>query len=242
MAVEDELVLTADEVAEREIRSSLSRARVDEHLLALLGLADVERRRREVDEQLRAREREVGRRRPRLPDVLADREPHGRLSDPEEHELAPCGEVAVLVEDAVVREEVLAVDRRARARSRRRHTRSRGRGRTSGSPDERGDALRLGRDRLERLVRCADEAGPQEKVLGRVARRRELREDDEIGAGGARLLEAAEDPGPVAPEIPDDAVELCERDPQGFRLTVTNPSLTSVPAWRSFSRGAIGDR
>ena len=240
MAVEDELVLAADEVAEREVRARVASTR-HEHLLAVLGLADVERRRREVHDQLRAGEREVGRRRTRLPDVLADREPHRRLSDPEEDELPALGEVPVLVEDAVVREEVLAVDR-LHASVRADGARVREIAVEPRRPDERGDALRRGRDRLERLVCCADEAGPQEEVLGRVSRRRELRKEDEIGAGVARLSEAAEDLGSVSLEVPDDAVELCERDSQGFRLTVTNPSLTSVPAWRSSCRGAIGGR
>ncbi len=89
----------------------MSRARVDEHLLALLRLADVERRGGEIDDELRPREREVGRGRAGLPDVLADREADGRLAEPEEDEVATLGEVAVLVEHAVVREELLAVDR-----------------------------------------------------------------------------------------------------------------------------------
>ena len=62
--VEDELVLPADEVAEREVRAGVAGA-CHEHLLAVLGLADVERRGREVDDQLRAREREIRRGRAR---------------------------------------------------------------------------------------------------------------------------------------------------------------------------------
>ncbi len=72
VAVEDQLVLAADEVAEGEEARVVARAR-DEHLLALAIAPDVERRRRDVHDQLGARERQVGRGRPRLPDVLADR-------------------------------------------------------------------------------------------------------------------------------------------------------------------------
>ena len=57
-----------------------------------------------------AREREIGRRRAGLPDVLADREPDETLAEAQEDEVATLREVAVLVEDAVVRQEVLAVD------------------------------------------------------------------------------------------------------------------------------------
>ena len=49
MAVEDELVLPADEVAEGDVRGVVARSR-DEHLLAVLRLADVERGGGEVDE------------------------------------------------------------------------------------------------------------------------------------------------------------------------------------------------
>ena len=110
MPVEDELVLAADEVAEGEERAGVASPR-HEHLLAILGLPHVERRSRQVDDELRAREGEVGRRRAWLPDVLADRDADRSLTHAQDHEVASLGEVAVLVEDAVVREEVLAVDR-----------------------------------------------------------------------------------------------------------------------------------
>ena len=150
VAVEDEFVLSADEIAEREVGARVASAR-HEHLLTVLGLADVERRRREVHDQLRSREREVRRRRARLPDVLADREPNGRLPDPEEDEFTALREVAVLVEHAVVREEVFAVDR-LHASVGAHGTRVREIAVEPRGSDQRGDALRLGRDRLERLL------------------------------------------------------------------------------------------
>ena len=113
MAVEDELVLTADEVAERQVRRVVPRPG-DEHLLAVLGLADVERRGGEVHDQLRAGEREIGRGRAGLPDVLADRRADEHVAAAEQDELAAGGEVAVLVEDAVVGEDS-ACDRRLAA-------------------------------------------------------------------------------------------------------------------------------
>ena len=129
VAVEDQLVLPADRVAERDEARVVARADA-QHLLALAVLADVERRRRDVRDQLRAGEREVGRRRPGLPDVLADRRPDEHLAEAEQEQVAAGREVAVLVEDAVVRQEALAVDargsRRARGRSRRCRGRCRG--------------------------------------------------------------------------------------------------------------------
>ena len=208
MAVEDELVLSADEVAECEVGARVASAR-HEHLLTALGLADVERRRREIHDQLRSREREVGRRRAWLPDVLADREPNGRLPDPEEDELTALREVAVLVEHAVVREEVLSVDGLHASVG------------ADGTPvreiaveprrsDQRGDALRPGRDRRERLLGCADETRAQEEVFGWISRRSKLREENEVGAASTRFLDPADDLRPVAREVADDAIELRE--------------------------------
>ena len=110
VAVEDELVLTADRVHERDPAHVVPGAD-GEHLLALASLAEVERRGGDVRDHVRAGEREVGRRRPGLPDVLADRRPDERLAEPQQEQLAAGLEVPVLVEDAVVRQEPLAVDR-----------------------------------------------------------------------------------------------------------------------------------
>ena len=167
----------------------VSRAR-GEHLLPLAVAADVERRGREVRQELRAREREVGRGRPRLPHVLADRRADQRAAVLEEEQVASRREVAVLVEDAVVRQEALAVDRLHLAAGA-------DRARVVevavevGVPDERGDPVRGARDLAERLLGGAHEPGPQEQVLGRVAGDGELGEEDEVGAGGLRLLEPA---------------------------------------------------
>ena len=49
--------------------------------------------------------------------------------------------------------------------------------------DEGGDPFRLRSDRLEGLLGGAEEARPEEEVLGRIAGDRELGEEDELGAG-----------------------------------------------------------
>ena len=78
------------------------------------------------------------------------------------------------------------------------------------------------RDLLQRFARGAYEPGPKEEILGRVAGRGELRIDDEIGLRSAGLAERREDLRAIALEVADDRIQLCERDSQGFRLTVTN--------------------
>ena len=165
--VEDELVLAAHEVAEREVGARVARPG-DEHLLPLLGLADVERRRGEVDDELRSREREVGRRGPGLPDVLADRDPD---------EASPSGRTRVRgrrrssgARRTRRSSAGSACGRRPeRARRRTRHTRCEV-AVEPGRADERHDAVRRRGDLLERLSCGAHEARAEEEVLGRVAR------------------------------------------------------------------------
>ena len=102
MAVEDELVLASDGVDERD-PARVVPGSDGEHLLALPTLADVERRCGDVADDVGSGQREVGRGRSRLPDVLADGRTDERLSEPQQHEVAARLEVPILVEDAVVR-------------------------------------------------------------------------------------------------------------------------------------------
>ncbi len=89
--------------------------------------------------------------------------------------------------------------------------------------DERDDAARLGRDALERVARGAHEAGPQQQVLRRVTRDRELGEDDEVGSGRPRLLDPGEDQFAVPVEVSDGGIDLREGESHSsFSLTVEN--------------------
>jgi hypothetical protein len=90
--------------------------------------------------------------------------------------------------------------------------------------DERDDPARVPRDLVERPARRADEARPDQQILGRVAGDRELREEDEVGAGVLRLLDPRDDHVAVPVEVADGGVDLRERDPQRFCLTVKNSS------------------
>jgi hypothetical protein len=88
--------------------------------------------------------------------------------------------------------------------------------------DERDDPFGRTRDLLDRLVRRPYEARAKQKILGRVTGDRELGVDDEVGACGPRVLQRREDLRAVPAEVADDGVQLCQRQSQGFRLTVTN--------------------
>src|SRR5581483_7194748 len=234
VAVEDELVLAADCVHECDEGGSVARPLL-EHLLSLAVLADVERRGGDVHEQLCSGEREVDRGRPRLPHVLADGDPDQRLAEPEHDEVAPRREVPLLVEDAVVREEALPVDRL--------HLAACADGARVvevavevGGADERRDLLGRGGDLLERPARGAHEPRPQEQILRRVAGDGELREQREIRAGRPRLLQPGQDQRPVTVQVADSRVDLREREPH---LVFASKSKTYRTA-AAISRSASG--
>ena len=115
--VEDELVLAAHETAEGDAGDVVAGA-LGEHALALDALAGVVGGGGDVDDQRRARQRLLAGRRPRLPDVLADGQPERVPLELDDGAAGPGLEVALLVEDAVVGQVHLPVDRVDRARPR----------------------------------------------------------------------------------------------------------------------------
>src|SRR5581483_8847415 len=132
-------------------------------------------------------------------------------------EVAAGGEVPILVEDAVVRQEALAVDvpdvavgeDEARVVEIRVEVRC---------ADERRDAAGRRGDLLHGGARCANEARAEQEVLGWVARDGELREEDEVGALAACAAEPVDDLQGVACEVTDDAVDLCECEPHASSM------------------------
>ena len=165
-------------------------------------------------------EREIGRRRAGLPHVLADRGPDEHVAEAQQHEVATRGEVAVLVEDAVVGEEVLPVDGHHPAVC------ADGAGVCQVAIEERHADQRDGRragpgDLVERPRGGLDEARAQEQVLGRVAGDRELGKHDEVCTCGLRLAQMVEHAIAVAVEVADDGVQLGQRDPHGAILVLT---------------------
>ncbi len=208
MAVEDQLVLSADGIAECDEAGVVERPHA-QHLLALAVLADVERRRRDVRDQLRAAERQVGRRWPRLPDVLADRRADADVAEAQEDEVVARREVPVLVEDAVVRQVALAVDA-AHLAVREHVTGVVEVGVEVGRADEHGDAVRRLRDLVDGPSRGAHETGAKQQVLRRVAGDYELGKEDEVGVRVAGLGQPVDDAGRVGVDVADDAIDLGE--------------------------------
>ncbi len=167
-----------------------------------------------------AGEREVGGRRSRLPDVLADGRADERLPAAQEDELAAGLEVAVLVEDPVVGQELLVVDGLDLAVD------AHGAGVEEVAVEvrranERRDPLGLGCDLLEGLGGGAEEPWAEEQILGRIPGDRELGEEDELGARVAGLGEPLEDARAVALEVTDDRVHLCESEAHSSMVAVS---------------------
>ncbi len=122
-------------------------------------------------------------------------------------------EVALLVEDAVVRQPQLAVDAGDLAVG------EHGRGVVDvvgvlGEADDRDDVDRLGGQVGKGSGRLVEEVRLEQQVLGRVAGQRQLGEDDQRRAALARLDGGGGDPVRVAGDVADGRVDLRERAAQ----------------------------
>ncbi len=210
--VEHELVLTADHVDVGDAHQIVHRPRRDE-LLAEAGLADVIGRAVDVDDQLGAAQRLHRGRSRRIPDVLADVHGEGRVACDEDRRLGAGLEVAVLVEDAVVRQVLLVIDPGADTVVEHR----------SGIEDvvalvheAHHDREPPGRARhlVERAQVRLDERGLEQEVFGRVAADRELGKGHQGGPLRASPLDRVHDHADVAFEIADRGVDLPQGDPQ----------------------------
>jgi hypothetical protein len=110
LAVEDQLVLTSHQIQIHDGDTGIPGA-LCQHRFALGSLATVIWRTVDVEEDVGTGGRLGGRRTIRHPDVLAYRHACSNAVDlPERRRLLTDGEVAVLVEDAVVRQAALVVD------------------------------------------------------------------------------------------------------------------------------------
>ena len=212
LAVEDQLVLAADEVAEGEL-GPVASSHGAEELLALAALAAVVRGSRGVGDQRRPFGH-LGRGGRALdPAVLADGEAHPRPGDVHGSRLGAGDEVALLVEDRVVGQADLAVDGAHRAVGEHGErvvgvAEVAAAGRRLGEPDQGDDALDAGRDLLDGEPVGLDEMALQVEVLGRVARHAELREDDEAGLLGAGATDPLGDLRRVGVDVADGRVDL----------------------------------
>ncbi len=225
LAVEDQLVLPAHQVHERQVPDVIG-CSGRQHLLAEAHLADVVGRRVDRDHQLRAGERLRRHRAGGVPDVLADvhRQDRATLAQLEDRRVRAGLKVAVLVEDAVVREVLLVVhpgDRAVVADGGGVHD-------VVAAVDEahhHDEAGRRARHPVEGPQVRLDEGGAEEEVLRGVAREAQLGEGDQIDAERAGPLDRIEHPAGVALDVADTDVELGQADPE---LSHADPPARSI--------------
>jgi hypothetical protein len=199
---------------------------------------------REVHDHLGAGKGLGHRRGARLPDVLADGEAQGDAIQLEHARLGARLEVALLVEHAVVGQEHLAVDGRHLAVHEHRRAVVDVLG-ALGKPDQGGYSAGVRRELLQRRGGGVEEVGLEQKVLGRVARERELREDHQRRALLARAGDPVGDPRRVAADVADGGIDLGEGHAQGLChaqiMLVAVLHLAKAPL-RSLYRGPMTPR
>src|SRR4029077_5460459 len=174
----------------------------------------------------------------RVPDVFADVHGEGRVARDEDRRLGAGLEVAVLVEDAVVRQVLLVIDPGADTVVEHR----------SGIEDvvalvheAHHDREPPGRARhlVERAQVRLDERGLEQEVFGRVAADRELGKGHQGGSLRASPLDRVHDHADVAFEIANRGIDLPQGDPQaphgpyctgaGHRLLSSGPMPAKIP-------------
>ena len=139
------------------------------------------------------------------------------LADLDDRPATAGAEVALLVEDAVVGQVVLAVDLAHGAVGEHRGGVVDGAvlGGGSGNPTTATMPRVVARELGERAPRVAQEVLAQQQVLGRVAGQRQLGEQHQLGAGGARRVDPGADALRVAGDVADGGVHLAEGQAHG---------------------------
>ncbi len=215
-AVEHELVLAAHAIDVDDREAAFARARLDG--CAPVGVLShvVRRAVRHHDERCARVARLRGRIRP--PDVLADHDADRDASRLEDAWRRAGSEIARLVEHRVVGQRLLAVhvgDLAGAHDGCRVVQRARGTLRETDDDrlvlDGRGERCELARARV-------DEGRPQQEVLGRVAAKRQLGRDHELGVGAPRRPDGVEDRARVGRKVADALIELRHGEPHAGML------------------------
>src|SRR5690606_8384009 len=253
--IEDELVVAADLVHVEEAAAVRHRLLRD-HPPPQVGLVGREGTGRDVDEQvdvligqLLDRIAVVEPARPEVavvPDVLADRHAEPRALEDDRLDGGGRLEVAVLVEDVVGRQQRLRAARHdPPATAERRGVVQALTRRARVAVDEaRQDRRPVGTERrqaIELLEVQVDEALVPQQVARRIAGRRQLGEDDEVGAVRARVLDGGRHLREVVVEGPDGEVQLSQQEAHaGVDILPARPTNPYPVGARSASTTAGG--
>ena len=208
-AVEDELVLTADEIAIGHGAEAVARTR-GEHLLARLALAEVVRRGRDVEHAVGAERSRLGDR-VGQPDVLADRQRERTAGSDDVQRPAPRRERPLLVEDAVVGQLALVVARHDAPVGEHQRRVAHAVAVQPRTPHDQRQ-LHLCGQQLGLGLAGAQEGRAQQQILGRVAGDRELGGEHQLGTRARGIGTGVGDALPVLGERSDREVELGQRE------------------------------
>ena len=218
--VEDELVLTTDEVQVGQGAPGLGgppgRQVISDVVLVLLVGGPVDHQ-----EQLSPGLAGLGDGAALLPEVLTDRDGHVHVADPDDGEVLAGGEDPELVEDAVVGQVMLGIARLHLALVQHRGAvlgqwpvrRVRQVGRAVKVADDDGQvAVAIRGQRRGQLVQGVpgglDEGRVQRQVLHGIPGEHHLRERDQVGAGGRGLVRPLANCSRVATQVADGWVDL----------------------------------
>ena len=206
-AVEDQLVLAADQVHVEHGHRCVSRAG-GQHRFAFVDTTRVVRRRVHVHHQLGSARGLGDDRAIRAPRVLADRDADAHSADHEQWTVhRRRNEVTLFVEHRVVRQQMLAVHaEHAPVRAHRSRVRQVAAG--FGESHHRGRATGVRGDLLEDLGRARHERRTQEQVLRWVRGDGQLGKRDEIAAHRLGTVVRIDDPVRIPFEVADHEVEL----------------------------------
>ena len=180
---------------------------------SLRALAAVVRRSVDVEAEFRTGQRHLIERRARIPDVLANADPERDVAGAVDRHAAPGREVALFVEDPVVRQVLLVIRPDVGA------VVEHGGGIEDvvalvHEPHHRGDAAAPRRHIRERAQVGLDEGGLEDEVLGRIARQHQLGERHHVGAERARTIHPVDHQPGVGLDGAYRGIDLGQRDPR----------------------------
>ena len=214
--VKRQLILATHEVRVADGDAVVAGEGSDERV-ALLALAEVVRRGREVDDQRRTVTRRGMRRAVRHPDVLADRQTHTLAGHVNDHGTVARDERALLVEHAVVRQRHLVEARLDLAVAQQVRGVAHARGARVRAADDDRDG-QTDREFGNRCLARRHERRAQHEILGRIAADRKLRRDDQLGTLFGGTVDRSADQRGIAGEVADRRIKLGEREAHACSL------------------------
>ena len=148
----------------------------------------------------------------RTPDILTNDDADPNAVDVDDARITAGVEVALLVENRVIRKATLAIARNYLAVAQHRHRVVASVRRKLWKADEDSDAFDARGEPRQFVGARGKKCRTQQQILGRVATERELRGDQQLRSTAPRLGGSLEDARGVAGEIADHLVELSDRD------------------------------